>query len=47
MRTAKQLLVEEKLLVGDVSDRVGYNHPHHFAAAFRKKFGILRGHLLA
>ena len=43
LEAAKQLLLEEKLFVGEVSDRIGYKHPHHFAAAFRRKFGILPG----
>lgn len=37
---AKRLLTEEKLQVSEVADRVGYRYPHHFAAAFKKKFGI-------
>ena len=45
MGKAKQLLVEEKLLVGEVSDRIGYKHAHHFTAAFKKKFGVLPRHL--
>lgn len=41
MAKAKQLLLDEKLFVGEVSDRIGYKHPHHFTAAFKRKFGIL------
>lgn len=39
MEEARRLLVEQKLPVNEVADRVGYQHPHHFAAAFKKKFG--------
>ena len=46
MGKAKQLLIEEKLFVGEVSDRIGYKHPHHFSAAFKRKFGVLPGDLL-
>ena len=46
MNKAKQLLVDEKLFVGEVSDRIGYKHPHHFSAAFKRKFGVLPGDLL-
>lgn len=45
MNKAKQLLVEERLFVGEVSDRIGYKHPHHFSAAFKRKFGVLPGDL--
>ncbi|MBO9732799.1 MAG: helix-turn-helix transcriptional regulator [Chitinophaga sp.] len=41
MQEAKRLLQEEKLYVSEVADRIGYKHPHHFTAAFRKKFGQL------
>ncbi len=47
MQEAKRLLLDEKLYVNEVSDRIGYKHPHHFAAAFRKKFGIPPGSLKA
>ena len=43
MQEARRLLLEEKLPVGEVADRVGYKHPHHFAAAFKKKFGVTPG----
>ncbi|MGO4290615.1 helix-turn-helix transcriptional regulator [Chitinophaga sp. RAB17] len=41
MQEAKRLLQDEKLYVGEVADKIGYKHPHHFTAAFRKKFGMM------
>lgn len=41
MEKAKQLILEEKLYVGEVADRIGYKHPHHFTAAFKRKYGLL------
>jgi AraC-like DNA-binding protein len=43
MQEAKRLLLDEKLPVGEVAERTGYVHPHHFAAAFKRKFGVLPG----
>jgi AraC-like DNA-binding protein len=43
MQEAKRLLLEEKLYVSEVAERIGYKHPHHFTAAFRKKFGMAPG----
>ena len=40
MEEARRLLVQEKLYVGEVAEKMGYQHPHHFAKAFRKKFGV-------
>lgn len=45
MVEARRLLLEEKLYVGEVADRVGYKHPHHFTAAFKRRFGLLPGAL--
>jgi AraC-like DNA-binding protein len=45
MREAKRMLEDEKLYVGEVAERLGYKHPHHFTAAFRKKFNVLPGDL--
>jgi AraC-like DNA-binding protein len=45
MREAKRMLQDEKLYVGEVAERLGYKHPHHFTAAFRKKFKVLPGDL--
>jgi AraC-like DNA-binding protein len=39
MEKARQLIVNENMYIGEVADRVGYQHPHHFAAAFKRKFG--------
>jgi AraC-like DNA-binding protein len=39
MQEAKRLL-EGGLFVNEVADRVGYRHPHHFAAAFKRQFGV-------
>lgn len=41
MQEAKRLLLDEKLYVSEVADKIGYKHPQHFTAAFRKKFGTL------
>ena len=41
MQEAKRLLLEGKMHVNEVADRMGYKYPHHFTAAFRKKFGLL------
>ncbi|PIG94150.1 AraC family transcriptional regulator [Gloeocapsopsis sp. IPPAS B-1203] len=40
MEQAKQMLAEQKLTVAQVAHAVGYSHLSHFAAAFRKKFGV-------
>jgi AraC-like DNA-binding protein len=41
MQEAKRLLLDEKMYVSEVADRTGYKYPHHFTAAFRKKFGMM------
>ena len=41
MEEAKRLLLEEKMYVNEVADKIGYQHPHHFTAAFKRKFGML------
>ena len=41
MEEARRLLQEEKLSVGEVADRIGYQHPHHFTTAFGRRFGVL------
>ena len=41
MQEAWRLLRDEKMYVGEVADRVGYKHPHHFTAAFKRRFGVL------
>ncbi|HVU94703.1 MAG TPA: AraC family transcriptional regulator [Puia sp.] len=45
MGKARQLLLDEKLFVSEVADRVGYSCPQHFAAAFKRKFGMLPSEL--
>jgi len=40
MEHAKHLLLDEKKYVGEVAALVGYQHPHHFSAAFKRKFGF-------
>lgn len=45
MLKAKRMLLTEKDSVTEVSGEVGYQHPHHFSAAFKKRFGILPGSL--
>ncbi|WP_118973644.1 helix-turn-helix transcriptional regulator [Taibaiella koreensis] len=40
MREARRLLLEEGLPVHEVADKVGYQYPHHFTAAFKKQFHI-------
>lgn len=42
---AKRLLSEEKLYVSEAAYRVGYKYPHHFAALFKKKFGMSPAYL--
>jgi AraC-like DNA-binding protein len=41
LQEARRLLLDEKLYVGEVSDRIGYKYPQHFTSAFRRRFGIL------
>lgn len=45
MQEARRLLQQEKLYVGEVAERIGYKHPHHFTKAFQKKFGVLPSQL--
>ncbi len=41
MEEAKRLLLDERLLVNEVADRIGYKHPQHFTAAFKRRYGYL------
>jgi AraC-like DNA-binding protein len=41
MEMAKQLLLDEKKTISEVSAIVGYQHPQHFTAAFKRKYGVL------
>lgn len=45
MEKARQLLLDEKMSVGEVAELVGYQYPQHFTVAFRRKYGILPGSL--
>jgi AraC-like DNA-binding protein len=40
MTAAAQLLTERDLAIGDVMRRVGYRHSAHFAASFRRFYGM-------
>ena len=40
---AKEMLSERTLSVSDVSAAVGYRDPSHFAALFRREFGVSPG----
>lgn len=40
MEKAKLLLHENKLSIGQISEKVGYKNPQHFSTAFKKKFGV-------
>jgi AraC-like DNA-binding protein len=40
MQVAKQLLHTGDRTVTEVANLVGYSHPAHFAAAFKKQFGL-------
>lgn len=39
MQHAYQLLTDNNMKVEEVSEVLGYNHAHHFSAAFKKHFG--------
>jgi AraC-like DNA-binding protein len=45
MNYAKDLIINDKKKVFEVSYLLGYSEPHHFTHAFKKKFGILPGTL--
>jgi AraC-like DNA-binding protein len=45
MEKAKQLILDEGLFISEVADRIGYKHPHHFSAAFKRYFGLLPSEL--
>lgn len=47
MHEARRLLLEEKHTVAEVAAIIGYQHPHHFAVAFKKAFSVLPGQLKA
>ena len=37
---AKQMIIEGKLSIQQISDLVGYNSLHHFSAAFKQSVGL-------
>lgn len=39
MQEAKRLLIIGNVTIAEVAHRVGFKNPHHFTAAFKKKFG--------
>jgi AraC-like DNA-binding protein len=41
MEYAKLLIQEEGKYITEVARVLGYKNPHHFSAAFKKKFGII------
>ncbi|MZQ82809.1 response regulator [Paenibacillus sp. 5J-6] len=40
LEQAKQLLMNPKLKLADVADRIGYQDMRHFSQVFRKKYGV-------
>ncbi|MDF5719282.1 MAG: AraC family transcriptional regulator [Rhizonema sp. PD37] len=46
MKQAEQLLRGSHLSIAEVANLVGYSHQGHFAAAFKRKFGITPGECL-
>lgn len=40
MEKAKSMLLNQKITIGEVSDKIGYKNPQHFSTAFKKKFGV-------
>lgn len=47
MKQAEQMLREGKYTVAEVANWVGYSHLGHFAAGFKRQFGILPGECLS
>ncbi|MEM9917747.1 MAG: AraC family transcriptional regulator [Bacteroidota bacterium] len=45
MNHAKRMLLDEKLTVNEVSDRIGYKNAQHFTTAFKRRFGYTPGKL--
>ncbi len=40
MEKAKNILLNNKISVSEVSEIIDYKNPQHFSSAFKKKFGI-------
>ncbi|MDN3663864.1 helix-turn-helix transcriptional regulator [Algibacter miyuki] len=40
MNKAKELLIENKHTISDISEIVGYKNAQHFSTAFKKKYGV-------
>lgn len=40
IQKAKELLIEKEMNVSEIAREVGYKHPTHFTAAFKKVIGI-------
>ncbi|MFB9051613.1 helix-turn-helix transcriptional regulator [Formosa undariae] len=40
MHKARNLLIENNISIGDVSEIIGYKNAQHFSTAFKKKFGL-------
>lgn len=43
MDIARKMLMEQDMTILDVANSVGYSNPSHFAASFRKRFGVNPG----
>ena len=43
MKKAQTLLLNTTKSVAEISQEIGYKYPHHFNAAFKKKFGVPPG----
>ena len=41
MLYARKLLLDNRMLVNEVSGRVGYKNPNHFSTAFKRRFGVV------
>jgi AraC-like DNA-binding protein len=45
MDYAKRLILDEKKTIYEVAMTLGYSEPHHFYAAFKRRFGYSPGEL--
>ena len=43
MQEAKQQLLNTDMSLAEISSHAGYQHPNHFSAAFKRKFGVTPG----